>query len=92
MRPTGLRNTSHEDEMLDLLAYLLSWSWWLPLAAPGTVVRAGDPWPTHMPGLLGPLLAALIVTAVTGGRPALAEYARRLTRWRGGWPPSGHWP
>lgn len=68
-----------------VLAYLLSWSWWIPIAVSGGIVRGGDPWPTHMPGLLGPLLAAVIVTGAVGGRPALAEYARRLVRWRGGW-------
>jgi membrane protease YdiL (CAAX protease family) len=68
------------------LAYLLSWSWWIPIAAAGDVVRPGDPWPTHMPGLLGPLLAALVVTGCVGGRPALDRFARRLVRWHGGWP------
>jgi membrane protease YdiL (CAAX protease family) len=67
------------------LAYLLSWSWWIPVALGGGVVRGGDPWPTHMPGLLGPLLAAVAVTAAVGGRPALTRYGRRLLRWRGGW-------
>ncbi|MER7269828.1 CPBP family intramembrane glutamic endopeptidase [Micromonospora carbonacea] len=67
------------------LAYVLSWSWWVPIAVAGGVVRGGDPWPTHMPGLLGPLLAAVTVTAVTGGRAAVAGYVGRLWRWRGGW-------
>jgi len=67
------------------LAYLLSWSWWIPIAATGGTVRGGDPWPTHMPGLLGPLLAAILITAAGGGRAAVAGYLRRLLRWRGGW-------
>ncbi len=64
------------------LAYLLSWGWWVPIGVAGGVVRGGDPWPTHMPGLLGPLLAAVAVTAVTGGRAAVGAYLRRLCRWR----------
>ncbi len=67
------------------LAYVLSWSWWIPIAVRGDVVRPGDPWPTHMPGLLGPLLAALVVTGCVEGRPGLARIARRLVRWHGGW-------
>ena len=67
------------------LAYLFSWSWWLPIAAVGGVVRPDDPWPTHMPGLLGPLLAAVVVTGCTDGRPGLVRFARHLVRWRGGW-------
>lgn len=68
-----------------LLAYLFSWSWWLPLAACGSLVRGGEPWPTHMPGLLGPLLAAMIVTAAVDGRPGLTAFLRRVVSWRMGW-------
>ncbi|MEH0846249.1 type II CAAX endopeptidase family protein [Micromonospora sp. CPCC 205711] len=68
-----------------VLAYLLSWSWWVPIALAGGVVHGGDPWPTHMPGLLGPLLAAVTITAAVGGRAAVAEYVGRLWRWHGGW-------
>jgi hypothetical protein len=43
----------------------LTWAWWLPLAVAGRTVTQGDGWPTHFPGLLGPALAALLVTVVT---------------------------
>jgi len=59
-----------------------SWAWWLPLVLRGDTVEQRDAWPSQFPGLLGPLLAAVAVTALLGGRTALAEYLRRLVRWR----------
>ena len=67
-----------------VLAYALSWAWWVPMALRGDVVRAGVGWPTHLPGLLGPALAAVAVTAVADGRPGLRELWSRWTRWRVG--------
>lgn len=64
------------------LAYTLSWSYWLPLALRGDIVRAGQGWPTHLPGLLGPAVAAAAVTAVTDGREGLRDLGRRFVRWR----------
>lgn len=64
------------------LAYALSWAWYLPLAARGAVVRAGEGWPTHLPGLLGPALAAVIVTGIVDGRGGLRDLVRRVVRWR----------
>jgi len=40
-----------------VLAYLFSWSYWIPLALAG-----GEG--SHIPGLLGPMLAAFVVGAV----------------------------
>ena len=67
------------------LAYLLSWSFWLPLALTGTIVASGRGWPTHLPGLLGPAIAAVLVTGVTEGRAGLAELWSRMVRWRVPW-------
>ncbi|MBW8750383.1 MAG: CPBP family intramembrane metalloprotease [Propionibacteriales bacterium] len=67
------------------LAYLLSWSWDVLLIARGDTVRAGVGWPTHLPALLGPAVAAVVVTAVVEGRAGLGDLARRMTRWRVGW-------
>jgi membrane protease YdiL (CAAX protease family) len=47
-------------------------------------VRVGG-WPTHLPGLLGPAAAAVVVTGVVAGRAGVRELAARLTRWRIGW-------
>lgn len=64
------------------LAYGLSWSWWIPMAVAGTTTRAGQAWPTHLPGLLGPALAAVLVTAAVSGRAGLADLGRRIVRVR----------
>lgn len=67
------------------LAYLLSWLWWVPMALAGIVVEPGQGWPTHLPGLLGPAVAAFVVTGVTEGRAGLAELWSRIIRWRVHW-------
>jgi hypothetical protein len=48
------------------LAYARSWSWSFALVARGDVLRAGAGWPTHLPALLGPAVAAFVVTAEDG--------------------------
>jgi CAAX protease family protein len=68
-----------------VLAYLLSWTVWIPLAAQHVTVSTGQGWPTHLLGLMGPAVAALLVTAVTGGRTGLADLWARITRWRVRW-------
>jgi membrane protease YdiL (CAAX protease family) len=68
-----------------VLAYALSWAWWIPMALRGDVVCAGVGWPTHLPGLAGPALSAVIVTTLADGRTGLADLGARLTRWRVGW-------
>lgn len=76
-----------------LLSYLLTWTAWSPyiLSATGLGVL-----PIRIPELLGssqtlgilpgaylgPITAALVVTAVTEGRPGLRRWGRRLVRWR----------
>ena len=75
----------HPVVLFSCLAYLLAWSWWVPLVLRGEVVRPGVGWPTHLPGLLAPALAAVLVTALLDGRAGLRELARRLVRWRVGW-------
>ena len=68
------------------LAYLLSWAWWLPWILAGATVRVGVGWPTHLPGLAGPALSAVVVTALADGRDGLRALGRRAVRWRvGGW-------
>lgn len=68
-----------------VLAFVFTWAWWVPLAVAGVVVEPGQGWPTHLPGLLGPALAAVVVTAATEGRAGLAELWSRVTRWRVSW-------
>jgi len=62
------------------LAYAFSWSCWLPLVATGSIVHQGDGWPTDLPGLVGPSVAALVTLSLTGGRAALADWLGRMVR------------
>jgi membrane protease YdiL (CAAX protease family) len=64
------------------LAYALSWSWVIPLVTAHPVVRRGVGWPTHLPALLGPAIAAAVVTAWTMGRPGVRDLGARIVRWR----------
>jgi membrane protease YdiL (CAAX protease family) len=68
-----------------VLAYALSWGWLIPWAATGHTVREGVGWPTHFPSLLGPMVAAMAVTAWRSGRPGLRRLAQGMVRWRIGW-------
>lgn len=68
------------------LAMLISWLIELPLIA----VRQGwvnweIPFSIHYLASFGPLLAALIVTALTSGRAGLTELWTRITKWRVNW-------
>jgi uncharacterized protein len=67
------------------IAYVVSWAWLIPLALTGDTVFQGRGWPTHFPSLLGPLVAAFIVTAWTTGRHGVRDLLRRMGRWRIGW-------
>jgi membrane protease YdiL (CAAX protease family) len=68
-----------------VLACVVSWSVWVPMAFRGATSRSGVGWPSHLPGLLGPAIAAVVVTAVVDGRPGLFDLGRRLVRWRVSW-------
>jgi len=64
-----------------VLATALSWAVWIPMALRGEIVTRGGPI-SHFAGLLGPLLAAVMVTAIVDGRAGLLAFGRRLARWR----------
>jgi deazaflavin-dependent oxidoreductase (nitroreductase family) len=83
--PVALFVRRHPLACFLTLAYALSWAYWLPLAFTGRVVVAGSGSPTQFPGLLGPAVAAFIVTALTQGRAGLRDLVRRMGRWRVGW-------
>jgi uncharacterized protein len=68
-----------------VLAYSLSWAWLVPIALTGGTVRAGQGWPTHFPALLGPLLAAVIVTGCSQGRAGLARLGASMVTVRLPW-------
>ena len=60
-----------------VLAYGLSWAYWIPLALSGVRTAPGSS-TTHEPGLLGPALAAFIITGLTEGRSGVTAFAKRL--------------
>jgi membrane protease YdiL (CAAX protease family) len=60
-----------------VVAYALSWSWWIPLAVRGAVITPGGT-ETHFPGLLGPAIAAFITTGLVSGRSGVRALLRRL--------------
>jgi CAAX protease family protein len=59
------------------IAYGLTWAGWVPLALAGVRIYPGSS-TTHVPGLLGPALAALIVTSATEGKAGVSALIRRL--------------
>jgi CAAX protease family protein len=59
-----------------VLAYALSWWGWILNA-----IYPSDMWPTPI-FPFGPALAAVIVTAVMGGKAAVKKLLSRLTQWR----------
>lgn len=63
--------TRYELPLFFLLTYPLSW-WSIPVAG-GAIIPQG------------PALAAVIVIALTAGRPGLREFWKRLTNFRAGW-------
>lgn len=68
-----------------VLAYAISWAWVIPWAWTGHTVRQGSGWPTHLPSLLGPLLAAVALTAWSSRGAGVRELLGRMVRWRIGW-------
>lgn len=67
------------------LAFAISWAWVIPLAATGHTVAQGRGWPTHLPSLIGPMVAALLLTAWDAGAAGLRDLLARMVRWRIGW-------
>lgn len=81
--PPSLTGTGRSQlRLFVVLAYGLSWSWWLPMLVAGARVETGRGWPTHLVGLMGPAIAAMVATAVYGGRDGLRDLAARCVRWR----------
>lgn len=68
-----------------VLTVTLSWGYWLTLLAQGLRVVPGGA-VTHFPGLLGPMLAAMTIAVVIGGRKALQELFGRMFRLGPHWP------
>lgn len=84
--PRGGLLRQHPVAAYYVLALAVSWAVELPLGA----IQQGwagwnIPFSAHYLAALGPMLAALIVTALTTGAAGLGELWGRITRWRVGW-------
>ena len=66
----------HPELLFVFLAFLFSWSWWGWMAWHGLRVVPGGS-ASHLPGLLGPAFAAIVVTWLLQGRTGLADLGRR---------------
>lgn len=64
-----------------VLACALSWLFWIPMIIDGDLVVPGA-LPSHMPGLLGPAVAAVLAACIFGGRVSVADLLRRVVRVR----------
>lgn len=67
------------------LAFLITWILISPLALSAQnilSIQISDHW--HFLGALGPIGAALIITAITTGKSGIAEFLGRLWRWKVG--------
>ena len=73
--------TKHAALSFYVLTLILSWDYWCTLLALGGQVKPGSN-VSHFPGLLGPMIGAIAVTAVIGGREALPELFGRMYRLR----------
>lgn len=76
---TGLVR-AHPVAAFFVLAYLLSWAYWLVVL--GIMGRDELAW--FVPGAFGPPLAALLVTGLVEGREGTREFLRRWVQWRVG--------
>lgn len=68
-----------------VLSYAISWAWVIPWVATGHTVEQGVGWPTQLPSLLGPMLAAFALTGWADRGPGVSDLVRRIGRWRIGW-------
>src|SRR5437868_8741062 len=59
------------------VTFAWSWLWWLPLVVSGASIVPGE-LPTHVPGLLGPAIGAIVAAMVQGGG-SLKALLRRVT-------------
>lgn len=78
----------HPLTVFVVLAYALSWAYWIPLALRGVRITPGGA-ASHFPGLLGPAIAAYVTTALVSGRVGLRELTQRL--WHISRPPARFW-
>lgn len=79
------RISAHPITNFYLLTLAISWGYWFALIAQGKVVMPGSS-ASHLPGLLGPALSAIVLTYYLEGTAGLKDMFGRLWRWRSAWP------
>ena len=65
-----------------VIAFALSWAVWIPMALASARVDEGQVWPSHVPGLFGPMAAAFIMSAIVAGGGGVRDLVRRMALWR----------
>ena len=83
MKETPLTKETHYLILYFSLAYALSWVIGIPLALQhqGLMTPILPDW-THYLVAYGPLLSALIITALSEGRPGLKKLGAQMLRWK----------
>ena len=64
-----------------VIAFVVSWAIWISMALANFRVVQGSAWPTHVPGMTGPIVAALVMSAIVGGGMGVKELVSRMGRW-----------
>ncbi len=66
-----------------VLTYAISWAIWLPIVLEAQkLISWRPPFALYYLGAFGPMLAALVVTGVSEGRPGLDNLWSRIVKWR----------
>ena len=64
-----------------VIAFAVSWATWIPMALARVRVIQASAWPTHVPGIIGPIVAAFVMSAVVGGGAGVKDLVSRMGRW-----------
>jgi membrane protease YdiL (CAAX protease family) len=64
-----------------VIAFAVSWAIWIPMALANVRVIQASPWPTHVPGMIGPIVAAFLTSAIVGGGARVKDLVSRMGRW-----------
>jgi membrane protease YdiL (CAAX protease family) len=65
-----------------VLAFVFTWALWVPAALEARGLISPLPVPAGFLGVFGPMAAAIVVTALEGGRAGLRSLLGRVVRWR----------
>jgi uncharacterized protein len=65
-----------------VLAFAFTWALWVPAALEARGLISPLPVPATFLGAFGPMVAAIVVTALEGGRAGLRSLLSRIVRWR----------